>query len=147
MINFGCILFADTDAEAQAAAWCLEHAWAQWEMESCVERNGAHAWVLVGHDPDDGATLDLYCAHGCPGSLDDLMPDGMEIAGGDLDGLVIQNGRHRSLLPFTCPVDVECDAWSYETPDGLEYDAAVEFTPTGPVTSTWATPTARIEAS
>lgn len=77
--------------EEQAADEARHEAWrAQQEIEAdehdqkvqlCAWARGGHSWRLE-IDPDSGK--DLTCDH-CPATMDDLCPDGFDIAAGDFE--------------------------------------------------------------
>lgn len=67
--------------EARLAEWEIladEH---DQKVQLCAWARGGHAWRLE-IDPDGGK--DLACDH-CPAGMDDLCPDGFDIAAGDFE--------------------------------------------------------------
>jgi hypothetical protein len=127
-----CLLDESNDMEAYARAENIRWAWREWVLESCVERNGGHAWELELEHPDDGAGIQLGCAH-CPAGVDDLFPDGHDLISVDLNGIVVEYGRHDSPEPLVVPVSAE--VWtsrSFSLDYGYDYDAGIELTQTGP---------------
>lgn len=126
-----CLLNGSDDMDAYARAEDIRWAWREWEVESCVERNGGHSWELELEHPDDGAGLHLGCAH-CPAAVDDLFPDGHDLLHIDLDGIVVEYGHHNSPVPLVIPVTTEVWTTRHFSLDyGYDYDAGIDLTQIG----------------
>lgn len=116
---------ASPDVEAAERAYREGEAWRRWAIECCVERNRGHLWKIDLEPLDCDNGVDLSCTD-CPAGLYDLLVDG-EVYG-EVQGIPIDGGRHRSLLPLTAPVTVDIRVEHYpSTPaHGEEWDVWIE---------------------
>jgi hypothetical protein len=113
--------FAYRAAEAERAA----------EVAQCANGRG-HAWWLELEHSEDGAGVSLSCEH-CPAGVDDLYPDGIDLIGGDLDGISVDAGRHNSPVPLLIPVNCEVRSVHHSSPiTGEDWDVEFTVTARGP---------------
>lgn len=100
-------------------------------VAECADARG-HVWWLELEHPEDGSGIDLSCEH-CPASIDDLYPDGIDLIGGDLDGVSVDAGRHDSPVPLLIPVDCEVSTHRISNPIvGEDFDVEFTIAPRGP---------------
>ena len=106
---------------------CTQEAWRQWEIYSCVERNGGHDWILLLEEPDDGhGNASLECEH-CPVGVDDIFPDGQEFLYFNDGAIWVEDGRHNSQDEMKIPVTVNVWSHHYNNPDFNEWDAGIDL--------------------
>jgi hypothetical protein len=107
--------------------WWVDQAWDEWRKYLCVEANGGHSWLAELESIEDGGGINLDCEH-CPATVHDLYPDGCDLVYGEVDGIPVDAGRHRSLDYYTAPVTVAVHVEHYPSnpAHGEEWDVWVE---------------------
>lgn len=104
---------ASPERDEAQRRWEIEEAWAAWAKYSCVERHGDHLWQIeLDGLENEGGSVSLSCRY-CPASSHDLYPDGIDVVYGEVDGIPIENGTHRSLVDYTAPVTAELHTQYY----------------------------------
>jgi hypothetical protein len=104
MITLGIV--GDWENDPWLDAYRRQCAWGEWAKHCCVEWNGNHSWWATLCDVEDGGYISLTCEN-CPADIDDLVPDGIDSIWGEVDGIPIASGKHRSLLPYEAPVNAQ----------------------------------------